>query len=62
MLCCSEVNAADETGNTAIMLASIGGHTAVIEALIACGAEVNVATGYLTLNAGIHYRHDRSWS
>jgi ankyrin repeat protein len=39
----AEVNAADNDGQTALMLASLGGHMAAMEALIAKGAEVTAA-------------------
>ena len=38
-----EVDAADERGYTALVLAAQGGHVEAIEALVAQGAEVNVA-------------------
>ena len=37
------LNAEDKNGHTALMLASHGGHTAVIEILIAKGTKVNAA-------------------
>lgn len=39
-----EIDAKDEYGNTALMIAAIEGHLEIVEALVAAGADVNART------------------